>query len=232
MHHDRSGRAHSPKIRPETELVPQQHNAGKQFQIATNLSHQQFPKHAADSSECHSPAEYLYCCLLEADPEVTHFVPQPFRLWVGNRRYTPDFYVRRRSGPAQVIEVKPASAIPVQDQEPLERFFRREGMQFSAVSNEQIFEREPEARHWLHIIQVLMRFKSLETRHREQDILEQLLAGHDVTVGDVLPPQESVPSPVTEVALFRLLHQGVITADLRIEPLNVDTVLSYENSLA
>lgn len=232
MHHYRSGRAHSLKIRPETELVPQQHNAGKRLEIATNLFHQRFPKHTADISECHSFAEYLYCCLLEGDQDVTHFVPQPFRLWVGNKRYTPDLYVRRRSGAAQVIELKPASALPLRSQEALEQFFRREGMQFSTVSNEEVFEREPEARHWLHIIQVLMRFKSLETRHREQDILEQLLAGHDVTVGDVLPPLESVPSPVTEVALFRLLHQGVITADLRIEPLNVDTVLSYENPLA
>jgi len=232
MHYFSSVRPQSPRIRPVTELTPQQQPTNPKLKKATNLLCQWFPKHPADISVCHSLAEYLYCCLLEGEPDVVGFVPQPFIIWVGNRRYTPDIYIARRNGLCLVQELKPENQLPLPAQSALERFFERQGMVFETITNEEVFEREAEARHWLHIVQILLRFQSLDTRDREQDILEYLLSHGDTCVGDILPPTNATPAPLIEVALLRLLHQGVVSTDLTQSPLNFDSVLSHENHLA
>lgn len=80
-------------------LEPHQQPTTRQFKIATDFYAQFMLKHPA-LSEFHSRAEHLFAGLLEGDPTVTSYVPQPFMLRVGKRRYKPDCYVVTDNQPA------------------------------------------------------------------------------------------------------------------------------------
>lgn len=44
----------------------------------------------------HSYSEFIHALLLEADSDVTAFVPQPYCLRIGRKLYTPDVYIVRK----------------------------------------------------------------------------------------------------------------------------------------
>lgn len=222
----------SHKIKPVASLDPIQHDASPKLRRSTNLFFQQFLKHPATISEFHSYAEFLYACLLEGDPTIHAFVPQPFQLWVGNRRYTPDVYVRHTNGSINIVELKPDKALSTSLKEPLTAFFSRHRMNFVVIDNNEVQAREQEALNWLRINQILVRFQNLDTSIQEVELEEIFFQCGQRQLQDFISRENRQAGMASEIALLRLLHNGILSADLGREPLNYTTELVYAHSLA
>lgn len=190
-------------------LVPQQHFASIGFLKSADVYIQQFIKYSADLSYCHSYQEYLHAALLESDNDVERFVPQPFKLRVGNRRYTPDcFYTRK--GKRYVVEIKPEGEFPDHMKIPLEEFFNRKGMQFLVVSNESILLKGNEARDWLNMVQLMVLYKDVNTDYEENAAWELLARQNSVHFSDYIQFSSTEPDQRRLLALYRMAHAGII----------------------
>ncbi len=203
-------------------LTPYQHNTRPNFKTAVDFRVQHMLKHPY-LSEFHSRAEHLNAGLLEGDPTVRSYVPQPFRVWIGKRRYTADCYVAREQSPPEVWELKPRGEFPDEKRIPLEQFFAQHGMQFDVISNESVYEREIEAENWLEIVRNLHIARDLETTDAEQRVMEHLMTIDSGTLDDFIDPGDRERTYYAEIALFRLLHRGVLQANLVDRPLDFDT---------
>lgn len=203
-------------------LVPCQVPTRKKLRVATDCHEQRFVKFPFVAT-LHSYSEFLYAGLLESDPKVTSFVPQPFRLRIGRRKYIPDFYVV--SGLHRiVIEMKPRGEFDSALSTPLEAFFNFHGMKFSIVSNESVLKREREALTWLDITRRLASADDIDTGALEFKLYDQIQIEGDVELGDIIDEVDRAGSYPKEIALLRLLHRGKLQADLT-SPLQYDTVL-------
>lgn len=209
-----------PRVRIDA-LVPVQHRADRSFRIAADVRLQMMLKHPY-VSEFHSHAEYLYAGLLEGSPTVTSYVPQPFSLRVGKRRYKPDFYVvdgdQRR-----VIELKPGGELDPALWGPLEVFFASQGLQFEVISNESVIARIVEAQNWLEIVRALYLNRDLDTLAAESQLLERFEVESPMSIGDIVDPGDRDSTLEQEIALLRLLHAGKLTANLDDAPLDYST---------
>ncbi|NKI17981.1 hypothetical protein HCU74_11255 [Spongiibacter sp. KMU-166] len=203
-------------------LVPCQVPTPKKLRVATDCYEQHFVKFPFVAT-LHSYSEYLYAGLLEGDPKVGSFVPQPFRLRVGRRKYIPDFYVV--SGQHRiVIELKARGEFDRALRVPLEAFFDFYGMKFSIISNDTALTREREALTWLDITRRLASAGDIDTGALEYKLYDQIQMGGNIEFGDIIDEGDRAGSYTKEIALLRLLHRGKLQADLT-TPLQYDTVL-------
>jgi hypothetical protein len=202
-------------------LAPVQHRADRNFRIATNVRIQRMLKHP-HISEFHSLAEYFYAGLLEGTPAVSVYVPQPFSLRVGKRRYKPDFYVLERDR-RRVVELKPRGEFSEALWQPLDAFFAAHGMHFEVISNEEVFSRKIEAQNWLEVVRALNLCRDLDTQVAESSVLDQCQGAGTLTLGDLIDPGDRDRTLETEIALFRLLHRGHLSANLSNRPLDYAT---------
>lgn len=204
-------------------LTPAQQTTRRSFRTATDFRVVKLLKHPYPS-EFHSLAEYLHAGLLEGDPDVASFVPQPFLLQIGKERYIPDCYVVRR-GQIEVMELKPQGVAPEARVAQLTHFFERHRIHFSVVANEAVLEREVEARNWLRIVQTLVRHQALITDALEFEILQRVGARGLTTLGDWVDPGDREASRAKEIAVLRLFHRGELSADLTVHRLDYQTEL-------
>lgn len=210
----------NPRVHADA-LVPTQHRASRSFRIAADVRIQRMLKHP-HISEFHSHAEHLYAGLLEGNPAVTTYVPQPFALRVGKRRYTPDFYVvdgNRR----YILELKPRGEFDPALRGPLEAFFASQGLRFEVISNESIIARIVEAQNWLEIVRALYLNRDLDTLAAEAQLLERFTVESPTPLGGIVDPGDRDGTLEQEIALLRLLHKGKLTADLNEAPLDYAT---------
>lgn len=103
-------------------LEPSQRATAPRFQIACDFRQQWMIKHPF-LSDFHSRSEHLHAGLLEGDPNVLVYVPQPFLLLIGNKRYIPDCFIRTVDGERLVIEIKPQGVMDEKAQLALQYFF-------------------------------------------------------------------------------------------------------------
>ncbi|ROT99907.1 hypothetical protein EB809_09305 [Marinobacter sp. R17] len=216
----RSVKRTPPKVSVAT-LEPRQQPTRRSFRIAVNLYVQWMLKHP-HRSEFHSRAEYLYAGLLEGTPAVTAFVPQPFRLRIGRRSYTPDFYVVHHGQP-RVVELKPADEVDRSLVEPAEAFLAANGIDFEVVDNSSVFARVMEAENWLEIVRVLHACRHVPTESLEPQLLDEFRGQPFLQLDDVIDPGDRDASMDREIALFRLLHRGQLQADFADKPLDFTT---------
>jgi len=202
-------------------LVPEQCSTPIGFQRACDFHQQNFIKHPG-RSDFHCRAEYLHAGLLEGNPNILIFVPQPFKLIINGRRYTPDCYILDGSV-RRVLEIKPQGVFEDEKRIPLEQYFELHGMKFEVVSNESIFEREAEAENWIEIVRTLYIAIDWDTEASEYKVLDYFYQHPECTFGDFVDPGDREGTFAEEVALFRLLHRGVIQADLTSKPLDYNT---------
>lgn len=167
-------------------LTPTQHTTSRSFRTAADVRLQCMVKHP-HLSEFHSLAEHLHAGLLEGTPSVSCYVPQPFRLRIGKRRYTPDCYVveghKRR-----MIELKPRGEFDDALKAPLEAFFAMQGMVFEVVANESVYERSLEAQNWLAVTRVLHLNRELNTHAQELEVLEAIAPSQGRALGEIIDP--------------------------------------------
>jgi len=222
-----------PVIRWDDIDQPLQHRAALNFRKAADYRVMRMVKHPG-LSEFHSRAEFWHAALAEADPSVIAYVPQPFRLRLGHARYTPDCYVRY--GDRQIVlEIKPEKHIATVEKIALNRFFSTVGMGFDVISNEAIEARAVEAENWLNIVRTLTLARHVDTRSTESKILKQApIIGEE---GALLHELVTVTADEQQwyecVAIYRLIHRGILAAELTDEPLNWGTrVYHGKNYLA
>jgi hypothetical protein len=174
--------------------------------------------------EFHSHAEYLYAALLEADPEVTTYVPQPFLLRVGAKRYTPDFYVLRHKKAPQVIELKAdLEQMSPEKTAALKAYFTYElRADFELVANEVVYAQEILAQNWLRICRRLYLGRLLETNALEEEIMLTALSRPGSTLWELIKPHNPVGCFESEVALWRRAHKGDLKLELTQQSLNYE----------
>lgn len=210
-------------VRAET-LVPHQQHTRPGFKRQTDFYERCLIKHPGRSF-FHSKAEFLHAGLLEGDPEVQSYVPQPFKLWVNGKRYTPDTYVHRGSR-RLVDELKPEGKFDEAKRETLEQFFTLQNMEFIVISNESIYEREMEAENWIEIVITLYKAKDWDTQSAELEVLEYIHQHIECDLGDIVDAGDREGTFTKELALLRLLHRGTLHADLIKTPLDYGTGIS------
>lgn len=194
-------------------LTPCQVDTKRDFRVATDFRVAQLLKHQPPS-QFHSLAEYYHAALLEGDPTVSRYVPQPFMLTIGKRRrYVPDCYVVR-DGQVEVVELKPRGKFDEHRCEALEAYFRNQRIRFLAIPNEAVFSRVIEARNWLLIVQMLVIHCELDTAKWEMNLFDRVRQQGSTRLADWVLRQDRSSSRVQEIALLRLLHQGKLRADL------------------
>ena len=206
-------------------LTPCQRRTRPSFKTATDFYQVHLLKHTG-LSEFHSFAELLNAGLLEGDHHVINYVPQPFMVWVGNRRYTPDSYVARDNGPREVLELKPRGEFPDAKRDALTQYLEPHNMVFDVISNESVYARRLEAENWLEIVRNLYLARDLDTAQAEQQVMEHVLLEGECPFEDFVDMGDRESSYPAEIAVMRLLHRGQLTANLSDQPFNLDTVLS------
>ncbi len=193
-------------------LTPCQSKTNRNFRTATDFRMAQLLKHAKPS-EFHSVSEYYHALLLEGDSSVTQYVPQPFRLMIGKRRYTPDCYVVR-DGLIDVVELRPKAEFDESRRQALVAFFRLHNMRFVVIPNEAVLNRRLEAWNWQMIVQMLVCHRDMDTLRWENELLEDAFKKGSLEFGSHVIRQDRRSSRSKEIALLRLLHKGKLTANL------------------
>ena len=202
-------------------LTPVQRRTADMLKIGADFRQQVMLKHPV-ISEFHSYAEWLHAGLLESDPEVISYVPQPFLLHYKNVWYTPDVYVRHRSGPVKVIELKPRGEFNEAKREALEAYFYLKGMKFTVISNESVYEHTQRCENWLEIVRILHVARSIDTEINEGELYSRICLD-SLSLSDVIDPGDRERTYHNEIALYRLLHRGLIEANMDDAPLGFDT---------
>lgn len=110
---------------------------------------------------------------------------------------------------------------------PLEKFFLWHGMEFRVISNESVLEREIEALNWIEIVHTLYTARELDTQAVEQDIYTRLgvQAFIPLALGELVEATNRERTYYHEVAVFRLMHRGLLTADIKDAYLDWDTAV-------
>ena len=199
-------------------LTPQQRPTSKELETAVDFRQQRMLKHPF-LSDFHSLAEYLHAGLLEGDPTVTSFVPQPFLLRINGKYYTPDCYFIRK-GKQFVVELKPDGKFPDAKKIPLEQFLPQHGMTFLVVSNESILKQQLRATNWLEIVRILYSARMLDTESAEREVLQKINNNSSCQLDSIVDPGDRERTYTHEIALLRLLHRGLIRADLDTQTLD------------
>ena len=211
-------------IKSESLTPIQQHSSAKKLNRATDYYLQKFIKFP-QIAIFHSYPEYLHAALLEGNPLITSFVPQPFRLLVQNRRYVPDcFYVYRTK--RYVIELKPEGKFDNKLKKPLKAYFKQQGFNFKVLTNESILKKETLALNWHHIVKTLLSAEMVNTDTEELKIMDQLSVEGETEFGHLIKIGDRLANKKLEIAVFRLAHKGQIAIDLKDRKINYSTMVT------
>lgn len=202
-------------------LEPKQHRAPRTFRVQCDCYLQtliKFPYVA----EFHSYAEWLQAGLCEGDPQVTTFIPQPFRLRVQGKRYIPDLYLVK-NGQRRVIELKPRGEFDEAKTACLAAFFAQYDMVFEVHANEDQLHQEQAALNWLTVVRTLVRAEDLDTQTEELQLMQDWPASTALPLSEWLDPGNREHTYLTEIALFRLAHRGWLCPNFASGPLDYET---------
>lgn len=208
-------------------LVPSQQPTPRGLMQQMDCYQQRFLKYPG-LVVCHCYAEFVYYILLEMDPEVSSFVPQPFKLHIqGWRRpHIPDCYVVRKGQP-QVVEVKAPGDMDAPWLKAVAAYLHWYDLPYSVICNDTVLAYEQEALNWLPVIQTLVVAEQagLETQALEYELLERAHTLAAPTVSDLLNPGLRLEQSEEGIALYRLIYHHKIDVDLKTTPLDWQTEL-------
>ena len=192
--------------------IPEQQKTSIGFMRSTDCYQQRFLKFPL-LGVFHSYSELLHAALLEANTNVSSFVPQPFKFLIGRRRYIPDcFYLA--SGKRIVVEIKPQGKLSDEIKIPLTEYLAFNDILFKVISNEEILEQETLALNWLYIVRTLLTSQYEETSVQEIQLYEKILAHSELSVGDIIDLGNRIQNRQNEIALFQLVYKGKLELDL------------------
>jgi hypothetical protein len=215
------------KVKTDSLIAVQQTKSASKILRSADVYQQRFLKFK-NIGIFHSYAEYIHAALLEANTNVSTFVPQPYKFMVGNRRYIPDCY-DQISGENVVIEIKPRGEFKDELRLPLSEYLRFHNMEFKVISNESILEQETLGLNWIQIIQTLLSAQFEDTEIEESLIWQKVMLDHELTIGDIVDSGNRIEKRHREVALFRLAHRGNVSLRLDKRPINFETEVALCN---
>ena len=207
----------------QTSLHPVQQSTSLKLKKCTDLYQQRCVKYPG-RAVFHSYAEYIHGLWLESRADVSHFVPQPFRLLCDHRLYIPDCYVVTRAG-NQVIELKARGEMSWPAPELIAAHYRQHHLTFRVMDNEEALSHETEALHWRPMVQALciaLRYH-VDTHAVEMALLREAQQRGPCQLGDLVSPLERLNDSTREIAVYRLLHRHLLEVDLSERALDYDT---------
>ncbi len=200
--------------------VPRQIPTSLKLLKATDFYEQRCLKFAG-CGQFHSRAELIHAALLEGNPKVRRYTPQPFRFRVGSKCYIPDCYVETER--KIVRELKPRGSFDEELYHHISTLCDLHDIDFEVLSNEAVLDQEQLAENWLVILRMLLWAGDLDTGFQEREIIESLLGQPIFCLGDYVEPLDRELSYTAEIAIFRLLHRGVLKANLESKCLSLET---------
>jgi len=210
-------------VESETLIPIQQYSSAMKLQRSANCYFQKFIKFPRIAI-FHSYAEYLHAALLEANPLITSFVPQPFRLLVQNRRYIPDCYFVYKSK-RYVVELKPRGKFDKKLRKPLKKYFRQHGYNFKVVSNELVRRNEVLALNWHQIVKALLSAEMICTENAELKILDELSIKGPMELGRIIKVGNRLDDYKNEIGVYRLAHKGLVKMELDYSKINYSSLV-------
>jgi len=173
----------------------------------------------------HSYSELLHAALLESNPDITNFTPQPKGFVINGKRYIPDcFYLQNKK--RYFVEIKPRGKFTKAKEMPLTSALNEFDTSFLVVSNESLLKQSTKAKNWLHIVRMLVSARYETTIGEEDDIYDKLVSKGELTIADIVDRGNRIDGRGYEIALFRLAHQGLITLSLDSKQLSYETEVS------
>ena len=200
---------------------PQQIPSSLKLLKSTNFYEQKFLKFPS-IGQFHSLAELYFAALLESKRDVTTFVPQPFRFRIGSRFFIPDFFYVE-NGQKTIVELKAPSGLEDNRWAMLKDECASNGYEFKLVPNEQIYHQEIMAENWLTIVRVLISHSEIDTKSEQREIFDNFGIDQTFAFSKIVDSGDRLNTLNREVALFRLLHLGRVSAELSTDTLNYDT---------
>jgi hypothetical protein len=205
-------------------LTPRQHPTPLKIKRSTNYVAQRMLK-CPERCRFHSLAELYYAALCEGDREIGYFCPQPFMFYIHGVRYIPDVYVEI-SGKRKVVEIRSKGKFSERKKLALESYLRPRRFEFEVISNETVYEKEIAAQNWLTIIRHLLSGEDIVTDGAETELIEALQLSESIALGDIIDTGHRQASERNELAIYRLLYQGIVQTDLASDFLSYDSELS------
>ncbi|MCX9026144.1 MAG: TnsA endonuclease N-terminal domain-containing protein [Candidatus Methanoperedens sp.] len=174
--------------------------------------------------------DFIY--LLEFDPDVRFFKEQPIKIKYKYknkpRKYTPDFYVERRTA-RELVEVKPASKVKKPDN--ILRFLagaeycKNAGYVFKVVTDEQIRDGS-----LLANIKLLHRYATVNVPAEFcQQAIEIIQSSGEICLEKLITILKENSGHDAISNIYALLYYQILVADLR-EPLSGQTIIKTMKS--
>lgn len=204
-----------------TIKIDQQFKTAMKLKVAADIYFQKFKKFPKVGI-FHSYAELLFAALLEADPEVSDFTPQPMQVRVKSKRYIPDFHYIKNNK-SYIAELKPRGEFNEEKKLICEEIFSLQDMQFEVISNEYALKQEIKAVNWLQVLRVILSSNLDTTSNQELKLMADVINGSVNKFGDVVDVGNRFGTKLEELALYRLIYEGKLKADLDKQLIHIDT---------
>ena len=200
------------------KLIPEQQTTSLKLLKSADCYLQKFLKFP-EIGVFHSYAELLHAALLESKPGVINFVPQPFKLRVGNRTYIPDCYYIK-NGQRYIVEIKPRGEFNQSTVLLVKKKLELENIKFTVITNKSILKQEVLAINWLHIVRSLLATEWMQTSTKQHQLLTSLHHKSQQTISELI---DFDSDGINEIALFRLAHMGKVKIELHSNLMNPDS---------
>jgi hypothetical protein len=183
---------------------------------------QYFIKHKAC---CTFTSRYmlLFAGLFESDINTASFVPRPFTLRIGKSFFTPSFYANQL-GRKCIIHIA-SKPLDKGTSEAITEFFYVNGYTFTQVSSEEVYSKKVLALNWLDIVKRLFVAKTLFVEEEKRSIRHFLYNHPDTPIFEFIDARNRTGTMKDEIALFQLIYEHSVVADLVSSRLNYDTKL-------
>lgn len=213
------------KVRSDSLIPTQQTKDALKLLRSADCYIQWITKYLREPVICHSWPEVVHLGYLESQLKISNVVPQPFKLFVGTRRYIPDCYFEDAGKPI-VVELKPRDSDNFDHiREPVEEYFRHHGIEFRMIWNEDVLEHQVLAENWLYIARLLCNAQTVDSDRAELKLLDQLYDSPK-TLGDIIDYGDRAGACQDEVAIYRLAKRGKVQLELASEAINNQTKVS------
>ncbi len=207
------------------DFVPiQQTKTAMKLKVAADVYLQMFMKFKAVGI-FHSYFELLYAALLESDPEIECFTPQPIQIKIKGKRYIPDFHFIKNNV-SFIAELKPNGEFDNEKQSICEEVFSSMEMQFFVVNNDDVLREQIKAINWLQIVKVNLSSTIENTKNQELKLMSDIACGKVSSFGDVIDVGNRLDTKLEEIALYRLIYKNQLSADLEKDLINLETGVS------
>ena len=210
-----------PKVRCENIIPAQQIQTAKNLLTAAVCHLLRITKHPSNYVIGHSLPEAYHLGLLESNFDVKRVVPQPFKLFIGTRRYIPDCYFEEKGRPV-VVELKPKGTDFEHIARPVSEYLSRKGIEFRMVWNEDVLEHFVLAENWLYMARTLWNARRIDTEAAELEILDRTYDGENC-FGDFVQYGDRVNFCENEIAIFRLAYRNMLCLKLSEREINNET---------